>query len=97
MHIGICGKTKCNSSIRKEKMSYSHETALFLHDLTSRDLVDYCVTVPTGYNGSKLNQDGLIVHTTKKELFKLGIYTRQTAFRNDIKIFDIMERTICDI
>ena len=49
--------------LRKSKMVYSHETALFLHDLTDRDPVAYCVTVPTGYNTSKLKHDGLIVYT----------------------------------
>lgn len=82
--------------LRKDKMVYSHETALFLNDFTDRDPVAYCVTVPTGYNTSKLNQDGLIVHTIKKELFDLGICTRQTTFGNDIRTYD-MERTICDI
>lgn len=82
--------------LRKDKMVYSHETALFLNDLTDRDPVAYCVTVPTGYNTSKLNQDGLIVHTIKKELFDLGTCTRQTTFGNDIKTYN-MERTICDI
>lgn len=82
--------------LRKEKMIYSHETALFLHDLTDRDPVAYCVTVPTGYNTSKLNEDGLIVYTIKKELFELGICIRQTVFGNDVRTYD-MERTICDI
>lgn len=82
--------------LRKEKMVYSHETALFLHDLTDRDPVVYCVTVPTGYNTSKLNGDGLIVYTIKKELFELGICIRQTVFGNDARTYD-MERTICDI
>ncbi len=82
--------------LRKEKMVYSHETALFLHDLTDRDPVVYCVTVPTGYNTSKLNEDGLIVYTIKKELFELGICIRQTVFGNDVRTYD-MERTICDI
>lgn len=82
--------------LRKEKMIYSHETALFLHDLTDRDPLAYCVTVPTGYNTSKLNEDGLIVHTIKKELLELGICSRQTAFGNEVKVYDI-ERTICDI
>lgn len=82
--------------LRKSKMVYSHETALFLNDLTDRDPVAYCVTVPTGYNTSKLNQDGLIVHTVKKELFDLGICTKQTTFGNDIRTYN-MERTICDI
>lgn len=38
--------------------------------------------------------DGLCI--PQKRTFYLGIYTRQMAFRNDIKISD-MERTICDI
>jgi predicted transcriptional regulator of viral defense system len=82
--------------LRKEKMIYSHETALFMNDLTDRDPVAYSVTVPTGYNTSKLNKDGLIVHTIKKELFDLGICTKQTTFGNDIRTYS-MERSICDI
>lgn len=82
--------------IRKSKMVYSHETALFLNDLTDRDPVAYCVTVPTGYNTNKLNQEGLIVHTIKKELLDLGVCTKQTIFGNDIRTYN-MERTICDI
>lgn len=54
------------------------------------------MTVPTGYNTSNLNREGLIVHTIKKELFDLGICTIQTAFENDIKAYN-MERTVCDI
>ena len=82
--------------LRKSRMIYSHETALFLHNLTDRDPTAYCVTVPTGYNTSKLNQDGLIVHTVKKELLDLGICTKQTIFGNDIRAYNL-ERTICDI
>lgn len=82
--------------LRKSKMVYSHETALFLHDLTDRDPIAYCVTVPTGYNTSKLNQEGLIVHTVKHELLDLGTCTMQTTFGNDIRTYN-MERTICDI
>ena len=81
--------------LRKSKMVYSHETALFLHDLTDRDPVAYCVTVPTGYNTSRLKHDGLIVYTIKKELLELGICTKRTTFEN-IKTYN-MERTICDI
>lgn len=82
--------------LRKERMIYSHETALYLHDLTDRDPISYSVTVPTGYNTSKLNEDGLIVHTIKNELFDVGIVTKKTVFGNDVKTYD-MERTICDI
>lgn len=82
--------------MRKSKMIYSHETALFLHDLTDRDPLDYCVTVPSGYNTSRLKQEGLIVRTIKKEFFEMGICTKKTAFGNDVRTYD-MERTICDI
>lgn len=82
--------------LRKSKMIYSHETALYLHELTDRDPLSYSVTVPTGYNTSKLNEDGLKVYTIKKELFSIGISTKKTIFGNEIKTYD-MERTICDI
>jgi predicted transcriptional regulator of viral defense system len=82
--------------LRKYKMIYSHETALYLHDLTDRDPLSYSVTVPTGYNTSKLTKEGLSVHTIKKELHDLGICIKPTAFGNNIRTYD-MERTICDI
>lgn len=82
--------------LRKQKMVYSHETALFLHNLIDSDPVAYCVTVPTGYHTSKLNQEGLIVHTVKKELLYLGICIRKTILGNDVRTYN-MERSICDI
>ncbi len=42
------------AQLRRPKTIYSHETALFLHDLTDRDPISYSVTVPTGYNASRL-------------------------------------------
>lgn len=82
--------------LRREKLIYSHETALYLHNLTDRDPITYSVTVPAGYNTSKLNQDGLIVHTIKKELHTLGVSTATTIFGNNVRVYD-KERTICDI
>jgi predicted transcriptional regulator of viral defense system len=82
--------------LRKEKMIYSHETALFLHGLADRNPTVYCVTVPAGYHTSKLYQEGLIVHTVKKDFLELGICVKQTVFGNDVKTYS-MERSICDI
>ena len=84
------------SQMRKEKMIYSHETALFLHELTDRDPISYSVTVPTGYNTSNLNKEGFCVHTVKKELFEIGTCSKNTIYGNQIKAYN-MERTICDI
>jgi predicted transcriptional regulator of viral defense system len=82
--------------LKRSKMIYSHETALYLHDLTDRDPVKYVVTVPQGYNAARLKKDGLIVHTIKKEWFELGTCTKETTFGNEVKTYN-MERTICDI
>jgi predicted transcriptional regulator of viral defense system len=46
---------------RKQRLIYSHETALFLHELTDRDPVNYSVTVPTGYNTKNIKKEGLMV------------------------------------
>jgi len=51
------------AQLRRPKIIYSHETALFLHDLTDRDPINYTVTVPTGYNATRLREDG----------FKMGL------------------------
>jgi len=82
--------------LKKRKIIYSHETALFLHDLTDRDPIQYVVTVPYGYNTSRLKDEGLIVHSVKKELYLLGKITKKTSFNHEVITYDV-ERTICDI
>jgi len=82
--------------LRKKKMIYSHETALFMNELTDREPLAYSVTVPFGYNDSRLKKEGLIVHSVKKELLELGASTKKTAFGNDVKVYD-PERSICDL
>lgn len=82
--------------LRKKKIIFSHETALYLHDLTDRDPIQYTVTVPYGYNPSRLKNEGIIVHTVKKELFELGAIYMNTTFGHEVKVYDL-ERTICDV
>ena len=84
------------NQLKRTKMIYSHETALYLHDLTDRDPLKYVVTVPQGYNPLKLKAEKFIIHTTKKEWFELGVCTKKTIFGNEVKTYD-MERTICDL
>lgn len=75
---------------------FSHETSLYLHDLTDRDPINLSVTVPSGYNASKLKEDGLDVYFIKKELYDLGIMGSKTVYGRPIFIYN-KERTICDI
>lgn len=83
------------AQLRRPKIIYSHETALFLHDLTDRDPISYTVTVPTGYNASRLRDDGFIVFTIKRELHEIGVTKLATMFGNSVMVYDL-ERTICD-
>ncbi|MEA4889420.1 MAG: type IV toxin-antitoxin system AbiEi family antitoxin domain-containing protein [Clostridiaceae bacterium] len=83
------------AQLRRPKIIYSHETALFLHGLTDRDPISYMVTVPTGYNPTRLHEDGLTVFTIKRELHKIGVTKLTTMFGNSVTVYDL-ERTICD-
>ncbi len=80
----------CNQAV------FSHETALFFHDLTDREPLKYTITVRTGYNPSRLQEDGFQVYTIKKELHEIGITTMQTSFGHAVPVYN-MERTICDL
>jgi predicted transcriptional regulator of viral defense system len=75
---------------------FSHETALYFHDLTDREPCPYSITVKTGYNPSTLKSDGVQVYTIKRELHNVGIITLPTSFGHPVPVYD-MERTICDI
>jgi predicted transcriptional regulator of viral defense system len=83
------------TQLRRPKIIYSHETALFLHDLTDRDPVGYTVTVPTGYNAVKLREEGLTVFTIKRELHEIGAAKLATMFGHTVVAYGL-ERTICD-
>lgn len=83
------------AQLRRPKIIYSHETALFLHDLTDRDPLCYSVTVPTGYNTTKLREDGFTVFTIKRELHSEDVVKLQTMFGHTIASYGL-ERTICD-
>jgi len=83
------------AQLRRPKIIYSHETALFLHDLTNRDPIYYTVTVPTGYNAAKLREESFTVFTIKRELHELGVTELLTMFGHNVLAYGL-ERTICD-
>ena len=82
--------------LRCGQVVFSHDTALFIHDLTDREPMQYSVTVKAGYNPSKLKADGIQVYSVKKELHMIGVTTGKTPFGNTIPVYN-MERTICDL
>ncbi len=75
---------------------FSHETALFFHDLTDREPFRYSITVKTGYNPSRLREDNIQVYTVKKRLHEIGLTDTKTPFGHIVPVYDL-ERTICDL
>ena len=82
--------------LRSAQAIFSHETALFLHDMTDREPSHYSVTVRTGYNPHRLKEDGIEVYTIRKELHVLGKSKIKTPFGHTVPVYDI-ERTLCDV
>ena len=82
--------------LRFSQVVFSHETALFFHDLTDREPMQYSVTVNTGYNPTKLKDEWVQVFTIKPELHEIGLTTATTPFGNIVPVYD-KERTICDL
>ncbi|MFD1030210.1 type IV toxin-antitoxin system AbiEi family antitoxin domain-containing protein [Metaplanococcus flavidus] len=81
---------------RSPQLIFSHETALYLHDLTDRDPITYSVTVPTGYHNRLLTDNGLQVYTVKKEWHELGVTETTTVYGRPIRLYNA-ERTLCDM
>ncbi len=75
---------------------FSHESALFFHDLTDREPSPYAITVRRGYSTTRLKAEGLSVYTIKPELFDVGVSSGQTPFGHTVPVYD-MEQTICDL
>lgn len=78
------------------KAVFSHETALYLHDLAEKEPLPLTVTVPAKYNNPLLTQKGLNIIYVKSEWYGMGISEAVTLGGHTVKVYD-RERTICDI
>ena len=83
-------QANCRSAV------YSHETALYLHDLTDRSPLRYSLTVPVGYHSTSLSRGGHKIFYVNRGMFDLGVITLKSPHGNPIRVTGL-ERTICDI
>ena len=85
-------------SSNSNRIIFSHQTALYLHDLTDRTPNVFHISVPQGYNASHIKKryEDLQVHYLKKDLYELGKTEIKSPQGNHIPVYDI-DRTICDI
>lgn len=85
-----------NLQNRFKRGIYSHETALFLWDLTDRTPNRYYMTFPANYNLTKPKEENIRCVQCKTALYDLGIEEVATPGGNTVKAYSI-ERTLCDI
>lgn len=81
--------------LKHPEVIFSHDSALYFHDMTERTPENIVVTVPQGYYDKK-KPDNIQLHYVKKEILNMGVIETKTNFGNIIRIYDV-ERTICDI
>lgn len=83
---------------RSQMMVYSHGTALFFHGLSDRvpGIID--VTLPQGYNASRLKRayPNLRIHYVQPEVLETGVLELKTPQGATVKAYD-RERCICDL
>ncbi|MDO4553324.1 MAG: abortive phage infection protein [Bacillota bacterium] len=78
------------------KAIYSHEAALYLHDLAEKEPMPFTVTVAASYNSGGLTKRGVKVYYVKKEWYSVGLCEMPSHGGHTVRVYD-MERTICDI
>ena len=85
-----------NLQNRFKRGVYSHETALFLWDLTDRTPNKYHMTFPMNYNLTNPKKENIRCVQCKKEIYDLGIEEVTTPGGNAVRVYSV-ERTLCDI
>lgn len=81
---------KCKHSI------FSHESALFLNNLSERTPFRLTVTIPSNKMLPLAMRNTCDCFYIKTNLFNLGIIEKKTTFGNLVRCYNA-ERTICDI
>jgi predicted transcriptional regulator of viral defense system len=81
---------------RCKKGIFSHETALYFHELADRTPFQMMLTIPSGYNTRLLKEkEKCKFFYIAAELHSIGEITMSTPFGNKIQVYN-KERTICD-
>ena len=82
--------------VRYPDAVFSHETALYLLNLSEREPDRYSVTVKSGTNSTGLNRNGIKVYKVNGERFTEGIIEVLSSAGRYLRAYN-PERTICDL
>lgn len=81
---------------RYPKIIYSHQTALWLHDLAEREPLPIALTVDSGYNAGSLSDQGVRIYYVKPDWYEMGACEMESPGGHAVRAYD-RERTICDM
>lgn len=83
---------------RSGKMVFSYGTALYLWGMSDRVPHYISVTVPQGFNSTRIKKDNAKTkfYYVQKEVWDLGITYTDTSLGNKVMLYD-KERCICDL
>ena len=81
---------------RYPKAVFSHETALYLLNLASREPSPFSVTLRTGTNTARLSREGIKVYKVRDALFETGVIEVSSPSGHTVRAYNA-ERTICDL
>ncbi|MDR1042333.1 MAG: type IV toxin-antitoxin system AbiEi family antitoxin domain-containing protein [Clostridiales Family XIII bacterium] len=86
----LVAQYKCGKGV------YSHETALYFHNLCDRTPMQLMITIPSGYNTTLL-KDKLSYRFfyCKPDIHPIGVGTVLSPHGNELRVYD-KERTLCD-
>ena len=81
---------------RCKKGVFSHETALYFHNLTDRTPLQLMLTIPSGYNTRLLKEKKKYkFFYISEKLLTIGKIKMETPFGHKVNVYN-KERTICD-
>lgn len=80
---------------RCPKGIFSHDTALFLHDLSDRDPLRLTMTIPSGWNSQLLTDSNMTFFYCEPKRILLGASKIEMMSGARVNVYDA-ERTLCD-
>ena len=75
---------------------FSHETALFLLGMASREPMQYTVTAKSGYHTDNMTAQDVKIYFVKASLFDIGVTNILSPYGHEVRAYNA-ERTICDL
>lgn len=81
---------------RDPRIVFSHETALYLHNMAERTPMAHSVTIPSDKRLSPQIKRECKVYYVKDELFTMGVIEVPSRLGHKVRAYNV-ERTVCDI